>query len=174
MDILLYLVFEAKAWFYILSKTLIPMLDVHDDFPIPNIAQHAIVKLVNDIPFDFEDCFIRTLVSSADNPHAFKPFAPCLMALCNYSLEEPFPAYCHPKLFLPPVRYVLNVVARPNDVFAEYVGPREHVNEKNIQNKFIKPVNHMEVSLRTQQMLKHFIDEDRLQKQSMMNEIKIL
>src|SRR3954469_9098056 len=29
----------------------------------------------------------------------------------------------------------------------------------------------MEVSLRTQQMLKHFIEEDRVQKQSMMNEI---
>ena len=33
-----HLVFEAKAWFYILSKTLIPMLDVHDDFPIPSLA----------------------------------------------------------------------------------------------------------------------------------------
>src|SRR3954467_492666 len=40
-----HLVFEEKAWFYILSKTLIPMLEVHDDFPIPMLAQHAIVKL---------------------------------------------------------------------------------------------------------------------------------
>ena len=76
-----HLVFEAKVWFYILSKTLIPMLDVHDDFPILSLAQHAIVKLVNGIPFDFEDCFIRTLVSCAENPHAYKPYAPWIMAL---------------------------------------------------------------------------------------------
>src|SRR3954464_5479946 len=79
-----------------------------------------------------------------------------------------------PKIFTPPVRDVLNIAARPNDVFAEYVGPREHVNEKNIQKKFIRLVNHMEVSLRSQQMLQHFIEEDRIQKQAMMNEINML
>src|SRR3954465_12054600 len=169
-----HLVFEAKAWYYILSKTLIPMSYVHDDFPIPSLAQHAIVKLVNGRTFDFEDCFIRTLVSCADNPHAYKPYAPWIMALCNYSREESFPASCHPKIFSPPLRDVLNIAARPNDVFAEYVGPREHVNEKNIRKKFIKPVNHMEVSLRSQQMLQYFIEEDRVQKQAMMNEINLL
>ena len=50
-----HLVFEAKSWFYILSKTLIPMLDVHDDYPIPAFMQHAIMMLVNGAPFDFED-----------------------------------------------------------------------------------------------------------------------
>src|SRR3954467_14086839 len=58
-------------------------------------------------------------------------------------------------------------------MFAEYVGPREHVNERNIQKRFVKSVNHMEVSLRTQQMLKHYIEEDRVQKQSLMNEINL-
>src|SRR3954470_18086138 len=80
-----------------------------------------------------------------------KPYAPWLMSLCNYSREEPFPASCHPKIFTPLVRDVLNIVARSNDVFAEYVGPRQHVNERNIRKKFVKPVNHMEVSLRSQQ-----------------------
>src|SRR3954467_5540625 len=116
-----HLVFEAKAWFYIISRTLIPMKDVHDDFPIPSLAQHAIVKLVHGIPFDFEDFFIRTLVSSADNPHGLKPYAPWLMALCNYSCDEPFPVSCFPNLFTPPVRDVLDIAARPNDPFAEYV-----------------------------------------------------
>jgi hypothetical protein len=166
-----HLVFEAKAWFYILAKTLIPMQNVHDDFPIPDLAQHAIVKLVHGIPFDFEDCFIRTLVSCANLPFALKPYAPWLMAICNFSRDEPFPASRHPKLFTPPVRPVLDIASRPNDPFAEYVGSRQDVNKRNIQKKFIKPVNHMEVSLRTQQMLKHFIEEDRLQKQFMMNEI---
>ena len=166
-----HLVFEAKAWFYILAKTLIPMKDVHDDFPIPDLAQHAIVNLVHGIPFDFEDCFIRTLVSCANLPFALKPYAPWLMAICNFSRDEPFPASRHPKLFTPPVRPVLDIASRPNDPFAEYVGSRQDVNERNIQKKFIKPVNHMEVSLRTQQMLKHFIEEDRLQKQFMLNEI---
>src|SRR3954462_1732340 len=166
-----HLVFEAKAWFYILSKTLIPMKDVHDEFPIPNLAQHAIVKLVHGIPFDFEDCFIRTLVSAADRPFALKPYAPWLMAICNFSRGKPFPEYRHPKLFTPPVRPVLDIASRPNDQFAEYVGSRQDVNERNIQKKLIKPVNHMEVSLRTQQLLQHFIQEDRVQKQAIMNEI---
>src|SRR4051812_34646885 len=96
----------------------------------------------------------RTLVSCVDNPHSYKPYAPWIMALCNYSREAPFPASCHLKIFTP-LRDVLNIAARPNDVFAEYVGPREHVNEKNIRKNFIKPVNHMEVSLRSQQMLQH-------------------
>src|ERR1041384_7500628 len=69
------------------------------------------------------------------------------------------------------MRDVSEVAARPNDPFAEYVGTRHHVNERNMQKKFVKPVNHMEVSLRTQQMLKHYIEEDRVQKQFMMNEI---
>ena len=116
-----HLVFEAKVWFYILSKTLTPMHKVHDDFPIPSLAQHAIVKLINRIPFDFEDYFIRPLVSCADNPHAYKPYSPWIMALCNYSREEPFPASCHPKIFKPPVRDVPNIAARPINVFAEYV-----------------------------------------------------
>src|ERR1041385_520432 len=42
-----HLVFEAKAWFYILLKTLMPMLDVHDDFPIPHDVQLALLKLVH-------------------------------------------------------------------------------------------------------------------------------
>src|SRR3954464_11623372 len=96
------------------------------------------------------------------------------MALCNYSRDEPLAASCHPKIFSPPVRDVLNIAARPNDMFAEYVGPRQRVNERNIRKKFVKPINHMEVSLRTQQMLQHFIEEDRVQKQAMMNEINIL
>ena len=166
-----HLVFEAKTWFYILAKTLIPLQNVHDDFPIPSIVQNAILKLVHGIPFDFEDFFIRNLVSCADSPSALKPYAPWLMAVCNYSRAEPFLATRHPKLFSPPVRPVLAISSRPNDPFAEYVGSRQDVNERNIQKKFIKPVNHMEVSLRTQQMLQHFIEEDRVQKQFMMNEI---
>src|ERR1044072_9837581 len=93
------------------------------------------------------------------------------MAVCNYTRAEPFIATRHPKIFSPPVRPVLAISSRPNDPFAEYVGSRQDVNERNIQKKFIKPVNHMEVSLCTQQMLKHFIEEDRLQTQFMLNEI---
>ena len=35
------LVFEAKSWFYILLKTLTPMPDVHDDYPIPAFVHHC-------------------------------------------------------------------------------------------------------------------------------------
>src|SRR4051812_10955604 len=59
-------------------------------------------------------------------------------------------------------------------LFAEYTGVRAHVTERNIRTRFIKPVHHMEVSLRTQQMLQHFIEEDRVQKQEMMNELNML
>ena len=41
-----HLVFEAKVWFYVLAKTLIPMLNVHDEYPILAFVQHALMKLV--------------------------------------------------------------------------------------------------------------------------------
>src|SRR4051812_47660727 len=169
-----HLVFEAKAWFYILSKTLMPMLDVHDNFPIPNDVQLALLKLVHGHPFDFEDYFLRTLVSCADDHNSHKPYAPWLMAICNYSRDVPFPISIYPKIFTPPVCKVLQVVARPNDPFAEHTGIRAHLTERNIRSKFIKPVHHMEVSLRSQQMLQHHIDQDFIQKQALMDEIKHL
>src|SRR3954464_15366511 len=46
--------------------------------------------------------------------------------------------------------------------------------ERNICSKFIKPVHHMEISLRTQQMYQHYIDQDLVQKQKMMTEINHL
>src|SRR4051812_46463285 len=46
--------------------------------------------------------------------------------------------------------------------------------ERNIHLKFIKQVHHMEVSLRSQQMLQHHIDQDFLQKHKMMDEINHL
>src|SRR3954468_10318572 len=122
-----HLIIEAKSWFYILSKTLMPMLDVHDDFIIPNEVQHAIMKLVNGLPFDFEDYFIRTMVSYADDHIALKPFTPWLMAICNYSRDVPFPVTIFPSIFTPPVREVLKVIACPNDPFAEHVGIMAHV-----------------------------------------------
>ena len=157
-----HLVFEAKSWFYILSKTLTAMLDVHDDYSIPAFVQHAIMKLVNAVPFDFEDYFIRTLVWCADDPVSLKPYAPWLMVVCNYSRDLPLPAMIYPMIFSPRIGEVLKVITRPNDPFAEYVGIRAHITQRNNRSKFIKPVHHMEVSLRSQQMLQHFIDEDRV------------
>src|SRR4051812_29035920 len=148
-----HLIFEAKVWFYVLAKTLIPMLNIHDDYEIPAFVQHALMKLVHDAPFDFEDCFIRILVSCADDHTSLKPYAPWLMALCNFSRPEPFPSTVYPLIYTPPVRDVLQVSARNNDPFAEYTGVHAHVTERNIRTRFIKPVHHMEVSLRTQQML---------------------
>ena len=135
------------------------MLDVHDEYPIPAFAQHAILKLVNGLPIDFEDCFIRVLVSCANDHASLKPYAPWLMALCNYSRDVPFPTTKYPSIFTPTVREVLKVIALHNDPFVEHVGIRAHVTDLNIRSKFIKPVHHMEVSLCNQQMLQHHIDE---------------
>src|SRR3954469_20017905 len=93
------------------------------------------------------------------------------MGICNYSRDVLFPVSIYPKIFTPPVREVLQIVARPNDQFAEHIGSRAHMTERNIRSKFIKPVHHMEVSLRSQQMLQHHIDQDFLQKQKKMDEI---
>src|ERR1041385_3680052 len=97
---------------YILSKTLLPMLNVHDDYPIPDLAKHAIMKLVNGLPLDFEDCFIRVLVSCAADPASLKPYAPWLMSLCNYSREVPFPSTKYPSIFTQPVREIPKGIAR--------------------------------------------------------------
>ena len=76
-----HLVFEAKVRFYVLAKTLIPMLNVHDEYHILAFVQHALMKLVNDVPFDFEDCFIRILVLCVADHASLKPYAPWLMSL---------------------------------------------------------------------------------------------
>src|SRR4051812_6739565 len=135
-----------------------PMLNVHDDFIIPNEVQHAIMKLVNGIPFDFEDYFIRTMESCADDHIVLKLFAPWFMTICNYSRDVPFPVTIFPSIFTPPVREVLKVIDRPNDPFSEHVGIWDHVTERDIRSKFIKPVHHMEIYLRSQQMFQHYID----------------
>ena len=150
------------------------MLNVHDEYHIPTFLQHALMKLVHGVPFDFEDCFIRILVSCADDHTSLMSYAPCLMALCNFSRPKPFPSTVYPLIYTPPVRDVLQVTARHNDPFAEYTGVRAHVTERNIRTRLIKRVHHMEVSLRTQQMFQHFNEEDRVQKQEIMNELNLL
>src|ERR1041385_1812539 len=96
------------------------------------------------------------------------------MAICNYSRDVPLPVSIYPKIFTPLVREVLQIIARPNDQFAEHTGIRAHMIERDIHSKLIKPVHHMEVSLQSQLMLQHHIDQDFLQKQKMMDEINHL
>lgn len=124
-------------------------------FQFQPLCNMPILKLFNGLPFDFEDCFIRTMVSCADDHDhiAMKPYAPWLMAVCNYSRDVPFPITIYSSIFSPLVREVLKVATRHNDPFAEHVGIRTHVTERNIRTKFIKPVHHMEVSLHSQQIL---------------------
>src|ERR1041385_7930171 len=104
-----------------------PMLDVHDNFPIPNDVHLALMKLVQGHPFDFENYFIHTMVSCADDHNSHKPYAPWLMAICNYSQDVPFPVSIYPKIFTPTVRKVLQIVTRPNDQYAEHTGIRAHM-----------------------------------------------
>src|SRR4051812_35409756 len=100
-----HLVFEAKVWFHVLAETMIPRLNVHDEYHILAFVQHALMKLVHGVPFEY--CFIRILVSCGDDHTSLKPYAPWLMALCNFSRPEPFPSTMYPSIYTPPVRDVL-------------------------------------------------------------------
>src|ERR1041385_1376547 len=86
---------------------------------------------------------------------------PWLQPVCNYGRNDDFVARNHPKLFTPPVRDTLELLRKPNDIFATYVGVRHEVNERNISKKFQKDCHHFEVNLRSQQMLENYIEANQ-------------
>src|SRR3954465_10457879 len=99
--------------------------------------------------FNFVDCFLRTLVSAAELPFTYKPYAPWRQVVCNFGRSEDFIARHHPKLFTPPTRNTLNMLRQPNNPFNSYVGIHQDVNERNLSKQFQKDCHHFEVSLRS-------------------------
>src|SRR3954466_16100223 len=166
-----HLIFISKAWFFILSQSLMSLSTASEESNIHHHVRHAIVKLTHGHVFDFEDRFLRYMVQAAELVHQLKPYTPWLMPICNYGRNEDFVARHHPKLFVPPVRDTLNIFRQPNDPFATYVGVRQHVNERNMSKAFQKEVYHFEVGIRTQQMLENFIEGNQLQMQHLSDEI---
>ena len=140
-----HLIFISKAWFYILSQSLIPLSTASDESNIHHHVRHALVKLTHGHVFDFEDCFLRYMVQAAELVHQLKPYAPWLMSICNYGRNEEFIAKHHPKLLCPPVHDTMNIFRQPNDPFATYFGVRQHVNKRNMKKAFQKEVYHFEV-----------------------------
>src|SRR3954470_22163678 len=166
-----HLIFISKAWFYILSQSLMPLSTASDESNIHYHVRHALMKLTHGHVFDFEDCFLRYMVQAAELVHQLKPYAPWLQAICNDGRSEDFVAKHHPKLFCPPMRDTMNIFRSPNDPFATYVGVRQHVNERNMSKSFQKEVYHFEVGIRSQQMLENFIEGNQCQMQHLSDEI---
>src|SRR4051812_18971124 len=166
-----YLNFISRTWFYILSNSLIPLSTASEESNLYLETRHAIMKLTHGLTFGFEDCFIRNLVHAAELPFTLKPYAPWLQVVCDYGRNEDFVARHHPKLFLPPVRDTLELLRKPNDPFATYVGVRHEVNERNISKKFQKDYHHFEVNVRSQQMLENYIEANQRQMQFLADEI---
>ena len=137
-----HLVFISKTWFYILSKTLLPLSNPHEESNLHPPMRHAILKLSHGFVFDFEDCFLKTMVSFAELPFQYKPYAPWLQAICNVGRNEDFIARHHPKLFTPPARDTLHMLRNPNNPMSDYVGVRHFINERNRCSKILsKPIN---------------------------------
>ena len=125
-----HLIFIAKTWFFILSKTLMPITNASEESAIPPGMRRAIHHLSHGMVFDFEDCFLRTMAGAAQVPFAFKPYAPWIQAVCNFGRAKEFFARHHPKLFTPPVRNTLDILRQPNNPFSTYVGLRQEVNDR--------------------------------------------
>ena len=155
-------VFISQTWFHILTKTLLPLEDAHDNSRIPRLLRHAVLKLSHGQVFDFEDCFLRVLVESAENPIAIKSYAPWLYPVCNFLKPESYIARRWPLLYTPPARHTKVLAFKSNNPCVDYVGLRQHISERNLDPKFNKPCYHYETSLRTQQMLQEFIDANQL------------
>src|SRR3954467_6351998 len=105
-----HLVFISKTWFYILSNSMLPFDTPSEESNIHHHTRHAILKLSHGQVFDFEDCFLRYMVQTAELVYMLKPYAPWLQAICKYGRAEDFVACHHPKLFSPPVRDTLNIL----------------------------------------------------------------
>src|SRR4051812_36090521 len=166
-----HLVFISKTWLYILSNSLLPLSTDSEESNIYPQVRHAILKLSHGMVFDFEDCFLRTMVLAAELPFTFKPYAPWLQAVCSYGRDEDFIARHHSKLFSLPVRDTMNMLRQPNNPMSTYVGIRQEVNKRNLSKHFQKDCHHFEVSLRSQQMLENFAEANQRQMQFLTNEI---
>ena len=60
-----HLIFISKAWFFILSQSLMPLSTASEESNIQHHVRHAILKLTHGHVFDFEDCFLRYMVQTA-------------------------------------------------------------------------------------------------------------
>src|SRR3954463_15245450 len=76
-----HLIFISKAWFHILSQSLMPLSTASDESNIHHHVRHALVKLNHGHVFDLEDCFLRYMVQAAELVHRLKPYAPWLMSI---------------------------------------------------------------------------------------------
>ena len=86
-----HLIFISKAWFFILSQSLMPLSTASEESNIQHPVRHAILKLTHGHVIDFEDCFLRYMVKAAELVHQLKPYAPWLMPICttrSYSLLQ--------------------------------------------------------------------------------------
>src|ERR1041385_3163861 len=163
--------FISRTWFYIFSNSLIPLSIASAESNLYPETRHAIMKLTHGLISDFEDCFLRNLVHAAQLPFTLKPYAPWLQVVCDYGRNEDFVARHPPTLFLPPVCDTLELLRKPNDPFATYVGVRHEVNERNLSKNFQKDGHHFEVNLRSQQILENYIEANQRQMQFHADEI---
>src|ERR1041384_7609998 len=85
-----HLIFTSKAWFCILSNSLMPLSTASVESNIHYHVRHALLKLTHGHVFDFEDCFLHSMVQAAELVHQLKPYAPWLQAICNYGRNKDF------------------------------------------------------------------------------------
>lgn len=162
-----YLTFKNQCFYFILLHTICPLPGAYDTGSIRGVLHNTLYAISGGYIFDIEDLFIRILVDSAEEPRAGKAFAPWIQKIINKCMKTEYLSKEHQQGFIPLVRDTLQVMqdlskgkavaASPQKSIKPFAGPQ--IPQKKKCDKTPVP-SHLEVSLRTQQLLLKHMDND--------------
>ena len=120
-------------------------------------------------------------MDSTRSPETIKVFAPWIQKVVDYAMKTEYLAKVSHKSFIPPVRDTLKVmgdfslenapVSSPPDYHNTFNGPKLPKRDR-LPNT--QPPSHLEVSMRTQQLLLKHMSEDRHEKEHLAAELNAL
>lgn len=99
-----------KAYYYILCKTICPLVGPHSQGNINGVLRNTLYALSYGFVFDVEDLFIRLLVDAANEHLPPKCYAPSIQKLINIARQTKYLAKVVSMKFIPPMRDTLQVV----------------------------------------------------------------
>lgn len=172
-----HMTFESQTLYHMLTYTICLLAGTSSDDTINGVLRNVIHAIAGRYIFNVEDMFIRILSDSTQIPHCLKVFAPWIQRIIDHNMCTDYLAKESHKSFIPPVRDTVQVLQdlslgksladSPQPSIQMFDGPKIPQREKIFKSL---PPTHMEVSMRTQQLLLQHITEDQRKKEHLAKE----
>ena len=163
-----HLTFDNQTLYHILTYTICPLAGMNTDNAISDVLRNTIHAISQGYIFDIEDMFLRILMDSTQCPKTIKVFVPWIQKVVDYAMKTEYLAKVSHKSFIPPMRDTLKVMeditsgtapgSSTSDYHNTFNGPKLPKRDR-LPNT--QPPSHLEVSMRTQQLLLKHMAEDR-------------